>query len=295
MYFGSLPTLIYNEHDGVTSGIRSATDILTRIAFTSDGITGSEFFINYFVRDQDTPESIAYNLYGSAEYHWIVLLFNNILNPLFDWPKNVSKFEKHLATKYNGVSVFVDTGISGTFKVDDTIVGTKNGGSTFLARVTDYNPTLHKIVVTNITPNGSVIAPDDVLKAYNTTGGALLENDVGYAVARRIVIDSTAALHHFGVSGSITAGYNDVGGGAGTSILVLDPLSKYDGITQVGLHQGITYGNTLVYGYINGGSESYVITNRDFETELNESNRVIRMASPTVVPSIVQNFKTLMK
>lgn len=301
MYFKNFPSLVYNEHDGITSGVRVATDILTRVAFTSEGITGSEHFINYIVKDQDTPETVAYSVYGSAEYHWLVLLFNNIFNPFFEWPMSSSRFEKHLQTKYAGVSLFMRSvaGVSGTFRYNDTVVLTnESSGATALGRVTSYDPTLSKVTITDITPQGTVLDSswnDADIKAYNATGGAELTNNTGEGTIERLVLDSTAALHHFETSGSVTAGYNDVGGGTGTSTLILDPLSKYDGITQVGLNEGAGITQTLLYAYTNSSSDAYVVTNRDYENSVNETNRTIKLIMPELLPTVIQNFKSLVK
>ena len=40
----------------------------------------------YDVQDGDTPSILAYQVYGDANKHWVILLFNNIINPYYDWP-----------------------------------------------------------------------------------------------------------------------------------------------------------------------------------------------------------------
>ena len=37
------------------------------------------------MQDSDTPEIIADKYYGNVEYHWVVLLFNNIIDPQFEY------------------------------------------------------------------------------------------------------------------------------------------------------------------------------------------------------------------
>lgn len=63
-----------------------AVDILQRIKFRNVLLNDYLIFYTYVVKDGETPEIIAEKLYGNAQYHWIVLLANNIIDPIYDWP-----------------------------------------------------------------------------------------------------------------------------------------------------------------------------------------------------------------
>jgi hypothetical protein len=54
----------------------------------------------YEIKDSDTPEIIASKFYGDSERHWIVLLFNNIIDPQFDWPLNDRILVNYIDEKY---------------------------------------------------------------------------------------------------------------------------------------------------------------------------------------------------
>ena len=299
MYFKHFPKILLDSTTGATSGARLAVDILRRVAFSSQGMTGSQYFVQYNIKDYETPETVADSLYGSSEYHWIVLSFNNIINPLFEWPLSTRKFEKKLESKYNGTSLFVD-GVSGSFSSNDTLIQTSlSGGAAgstgFRGLISEYDSTLHKIVVTDIDKTYS-FTEGDTIKAFNSSGGTGWNDYVGSATIKRIVTDSKQALHHFETSGSITAGYDDVGGGTGSSVMWLDPLSKYDGTTQLSLGSGgVTYGETLLYSYIFNDSTSYVKTNYQYEDELNETNRSISLLDPKHLPQVISEFKQLIR
>ena len=119
---------------------------------------------------------------------------------------------------------------------------------------------------------------------------------MGGGTVERIVTDSLQSIHHFGVSGSQTAGYNDIGGGTATSSVMLDPLSKYDGTSQLSLgDDGITFYHTLLYDYIFNGSNDYVVTNEQYERDLNESKRTISLLQPKYIPQVVKELKNLIK
>lgn len=43
------------------------------------------FLERYVIKSGERPEDIAYFLYGDPEYHWVILLINNIIDPYNEW------------------------------------------------------------------------------------------------------------------------------------------------------------------------------------------------------------------
>ena len=101
MYFRKFPTVqIDIKGDG---NLHTMTDITRRAKFN---ISTLENFVNfdfYDVPDGSTPEQIAYDYYGDANLHWVVLIANNIKYIYTDWPMSIDRFEKHVASKYSNV------------------------------------------------------------------------------------------------------------------------------------------------------------------------------------------------
>lgn len=95
-YFYEFPKLLYTR-DGVTNLV---TNLLTRIATVKGKIDTSALYYEYNIKDGDTPEIIASKYYGDAELHWVVLIFNDIIDPFYDWPMEYRQFIKFLTDKY---------------------------------------------------------------------------------------------------------------------------------------------------------------------------------------------------
>ena len=57
----------------------------------------------YFVKDGERPDILSYNYYGTIAYAYLILLFNNIIDPQFDWPMNTIDFENYIIAKYGNV------------------------------------------------------------------------------------------------------------------------------------------------------------------------------------------------
>lgn len=76
-------------------------DIFRRCAFISEYKPYSDLYTTYTILEGETPESIALREYGSVNYFWVVLIFNEIHSMYTDWPLPTHIFEEYCATKYS--------------------------------------------------------------------------------------------------------------------------------------------------------------------------------------------------
>lgn len=91
-----------------SSGVEVVTNIITRFGFEKKLKENTNAFYKYTIKDSDTPEIIARKIYGNTERHWIVLLFNDIIDPQFDWPLRYENFTSYVNEKYSS-SEYADT------------------------------------------------------------------------------------------------------------------------------------------------------------------------------------------
>ena len=104
-FFNYYPLTFYTV-DANTTSLDTVTNIISRFAFENSLKENSAAFYKYNIKDTDTPESIASKYYNNPERHWIVLLFNDIIDPQYDWPLNYNNFVEYVDKKYaaNGAS-----------------------------------------------------------------------------------------------------------------------------------------------------------------------------------------------
>ncbi len=57
-------------------------------------------FTKYKITGEQRPDQVAEKYYGSAEYDWVVLLSNNIINIRTEWPLSDSEMQDFLSRKY---------------------------------------------------------------------------------------------------------------------------------------------------------------------------------------------------
>lgn len=101
-YFNYLPTVLYNDLTRTDDqGAVVLSNILTRSAFLKEIVENSALFYEYQVKDGETAEIIADKLYNDPHRAWIVLLFNNLMNPYYDFPLVQEQLHDMIEAKYN--------------------------------------------------------------------------------------------------------------------------------------------------------------------------------------------------
>jgi len=104
MYFKNFPTLSYDVTGNKQYQLIS--DILIRVAARAEVKTRDVLFTKHTVLEGETPESIAFDYYGSAERHWIILMLNQYYDRYYDWPMTQRNLQAYVISKYadpNGI------------------------------------------------------------------------------------------------------------------------------------------------------------------------------------------------
>lgn len=99
-YFENFPSTVYT-FDKNTVNVQAVKNILARVTFLRDIKNNVDISYEYQVKDSDTPEIIAHKEYGDAYRSWVILLFNNIINPNYDWPLKNDVLNDYIEKKYN--------------------------------------------------------------------------------------------------------------------------------------------------------------------------------------------------
>jgi hypothetical protein len=98
-YFENFSKLIYTFDKNVENQ-QLVTNIFARSTFLREIANNSTIAYEYQVTDEDSPEVIAHKIYGDAYRSWIILLFNQIINPYYDWPLKNEVLDAYIAKKY---------------------------------------------------------------------------------------------------------------------------------------------------------------------------------------------------
>lgn len=108
MYFNNLPELLYpfsfktNERDinvivrDITVNVRVIKEILENITLYDE----------YDIVDGETPEIISAKLYGTSEYHWVIMLINERFDYLNDFPLPYDRLTQYVKDKYGESNIY---------------------------------------------------------------------------------------------------------------------------------------------------------------------------------------------
>ena len=93
MYFKLLPDIKYDQkpisYPFSESNFVVAKNFFRRFKINEDFKQYAVYFQKYRIGDFEQPWMIAQEYYGSSYYDWVVLLTNNVINPLFDYQWNL--------------------------------------------------------------------------------------------------------------------------------------------------------------------------------------------------------------
>ena len=120
-FFNYFPKTVYTANTKV-GGLDTVTNIIARFGFEKKLKENSSAFYKYSVQDSDTPEIIAHKYYENSERHWIVLMFNDIIDPQYDWPLKYENFINYVDKKYsaNGAAnTTVQTGLAWAMNINN--------------------------------------------------------------------------------------------------------------------------------------------------------------------------------
>ena len=96
-------------------------NIFKRVKIKSELFNDLTYFTKYKIVGDDRPDNVAYQVYGSTDYDWLILLANNIVNVGSEWPMTQESFSKYMTRKYGAELNFYKPHHYETVEVKDSI------------------------------------------------------------------------------------------------------------------------------------------------------------------------------
>lgn len=301
-YFTHFPSIGYTVDEDKAKLIK-AKNILVRAKFSDYVKTNNSILLPYRIKEGERPDTIAATAYGRADLHWIILLFNEIINPYHEWPLVQSDFDSMISLLYAGTTLYVRddsvqyekgavTNKIPFFEKDSKIY--QNGVS---ATVISYNSTFGQLIVDDIQGGEFEISTADE-QGTKLGAGITQTNSLGNSITAIITKKELTpySVHHF----------EDENGNW------LDPRSKF--VPTVGATNGVSYRpypgipKSLINLYSdpvidqqgNPTQEativaSQVVTNMDYEYAKNEEKTEIKILRPAFLDDVLKQFGDLFK
>ncbi|MDP7366472.1 MAG: baseplate wedge protein 53 [Candidatus Pacebacteria bacterium] len=103
-YFRNIPNVLYDINGTEPNQYRAVTNIMKRVKFRPSVIENISDYYPYRVREGERPDIVSFQKYGTVAYSYLILLLNDIVDPLFDWPLHTRQFENYIIEKYGSIS-----------------------------------------------------------------------------------------------------------------------------------------------------------------------------------------------
>jgi hypothetical protein len=290
-YFSNMPTLDYPLKINGKTVLINARNILVRAKIIDRIKSTQAAYLNYTIRDGERPETLAARVYGQPDLHWVVLLFNEILDPLFEWPLSSNDLESAVNTKYTGKTLFIDLkrvnfergGIVSRAKEElwFEVGGTVTQGNAE-GKVLAWDPNLYKIVIeqtsgTNFSTTPSVTNPQSEYMdlIHRRSDGVVL-----YAPIGRVVDDNRYAVHHFEDSetGEVVDHHSILTTANGE--LVDSSVMEFYAV----------YSNELIRL---PNRDVVAVSNYQHEIASNDSKRNIKMMRPELIDLVIKDMRKI--
>lgn len=99
MYFNSIPDFLYPDFK-VAGKYKLSKNIFRRIRARDSFNAIYTSSLQYTIQDGETPDSIAYKQYKDSEWFWAILILNNITDVHEMWPMAADELDRYIQKKY---------------------------------------------------------------------------------------------------------------------------------------------------------------------------------------------------
>lgn len=75
-------------------------NITIRTGFLNSDKEDPRNYLEYDVKDGETPEILADRMYDDADYYWVIMMFNDIFDIASEWPLTYNSLEDYIDRTY---------------------------------------------------------------------------------------------------------------------------------------------------------------------------------------------------
>ena len=243
------------------------TDITKRFKLSTLGQNDSVIFYDYYIKDSDTPDSIATKYYGDATMDWLLFVTNDIIDPLWDWPLTQRDLNTYVGNKYGTENIIsIDTSIAND--IYERAVGRLSGNVSSRGQLED--------IAFDVDGDGNISLQDTVDLQNLMQGNAETTDFVNGNLTAAYLVEYYGAT----VSGSNSVHHFEE---------IKAPAKNFNGNVVAEQKKIISYThyNTLP------ASKKRIVTNKEWEEELNEQKRTIKLVDKSLLRQIQAETKNV--
>lgn len=276
--FTKFPVIYYNDN--------VAVNILAKVKFNQAALKASAIYYPYTIREGERPDVIAANYYDDSRYSWLVYMANDIIDPVYDWPLTEEEFRKFIIKKYGSLETATERIAfwRTNWYEDDTMLTVAGYNALPSYSKKYFNPVLGA--------SGQVVSyerkQDELTTDTNRIDEVYVANTAGFVVGEQIKqvlggLTTTAFVQS--VSNTTIFAHHVIGNFANGSLLGMTSNTSTTITGSLTTATPIPNNEAAYWTYV-----SYL----DYENELNESKRHIRLVDKSYVDQIEKEMDDLL-
>lgn len=314
-YFKNFPSIYYDLNRD--ERYKLATDVLRRVTFNQTSKSVDSIYVKYDVKEGETPEEIALNLYDTHTLYWVVLLFNDIINKNKEWPMDAATMDEYINDKYPGTAFYitfdsstlgsdVSSGFSGCPTLNNDVYTTGihtiekgytvvNQSGTKTGTITKWDSSYRRFIVKDMTLSDGFEEGETLLVKDGTLVKAIckLWKVSKYSqTVNKFIDDNENKLNQLGsYSGTIQAGTE-------LQTTAVAGETQSGACANVTPHTLLPFSSTVLGAYMDVSSVGVPtimkwVTNYEEEQAINDEKRSINLLRPEVIADVVTQFEEL--
>lgn len=116
-------------------------DTTKAVGFLTTYTDNPALWLNYTIKDGESPEMLSERMYGTVDYWWIILAFNNIIDVYSQWPIDKYYLSDYIEDQYplNNVLTDIHHWIMEDGSITDPVAIGMVKGISREAAITSYN------------------------------------------------------------------------------------------------------------------------------------------------------------
>lgn len=258
-YFDKIPKIKYDINRSLTNPqYETVTNIFFRVKFMYEVLNNISAYFTVELDDSDTPEILAEKVYGDSGAGWMITMANEMTDPQWNWPMTSEQFNKYIIGKYGSIE----------------------------SSQTTYHH--YNMVVTR------TLEPDNITseRRYEIDGDKLTLNMLPVPYNYYYPNEFFGYLSVDSVRVTVDSTQYTVDAGLGLS-------GQYIPMPEYGIQSGSLAYTQFVNTYNMNGKTIHevvkgeAVTNYDYEMQLNDSKRFIKIIKKDYYNKVMEEFKNL--
>jgi hypothetical protein len=84
---------------------RIIANLSKKLVLSANLTNAAAIYYSYRIKDGERLDVLSKQIYGNDQYHWVIAMINNMMDPRFDVPLKYDEFNQMLINKYGSVEI----------------------------------------------------------------------------------------------------------------------------------------------------------------------------------------------